>query len=312
MGDLMRQYWIPALTLGRAAGAGLPAAAPAPAGREPDRLPRRPPARSASIQNSCPHRGASMFFGRNEEEGLRCVYHGWKFDVDRRLRRHAVGAGREQLQEQGAHARLPVRASATASSGPTWARARRRRRCPTSRPTCCRTGEYAVGKTLRECNWMQALEGDIDTGHLGFLHLGAARPGDAVPRARFDYYAVRDRAPQVRRASTPSSARPTAPTARRRTDTYYWRIAHFLFPFYTMIPTGVLGEEVRFGAWVPIDDDHMMSWRVSSRAARCAPVRARPAAPASRAPAQPAGQPARHDGLAGQVPPRRRTRRTTT
>ena len=33
------------------------------------------------IQNACPHRGASLFFGRNEEEGLRCVYHGWKFDV---------------------------------------------------------------------------------------------------------------------------------------------------------------------------------------------------------------------------------------
>ena len=35
------------------------------------------------MQNACPHRGASMFFGRNEEEGLRCVYHGWKFDIGR-------------------------------------------------------------------------------------------------------------------------------------------------------------------------------------------------------------------------------------
>ena len=59
------------------------------------------------IQNNCPHRGASLFFGRNEEGGLRCVYHGWKFDVDRRLRRHAQRAGREQLQGQGARQAYP-------------------------------------------------------------------------------------------------------------------------------------------------------------------------------------------------------------
>src|ERR1700694_370490 len=33
------------------------------------------------LANNCPHRGASLFFGRNEEAGLRCVYHGWKFDA---------------------------------------------------------------------------------------------------------------------------------------------------------------------------------------------------------------------------------------
>ena len=50
-------------------------------------------------------------------------------------------------------------------------------------------------------------------------------------------------------------------------DTYYWRIAHFLFPFYTMIPTGVLGAQVRFRAWVPMDDEHTMYWRMSSQPA---------------------------------------------
>src|SRR2546421_500982 len=47
-----------------------------------DTLPpaRRPRGAVGLIQNACPHRGASLFFGRNEKEGLRCVYHGWKFD----------------------------------------------------------------------------------------------------------------------------------------------------------------------------------------------------------------------------------------
>src|SRR5690606_6672267 len=80
MGDLMRQYWIPAL---------LPSEVPVADG-PPLRLRllgenliafRVTSGAVGLIQNSCPHRGASMFFGRNEEEGLRCVYHGWKFDV---------------------------------------------------------------------------------------------------------------------------------------------------------------------------------------------------------------------------------------
>ena len=80
MGDLMRQYWIPALL-----SSELP---------EPDGPPvrvrllgenliafRDTSGKVGLIQNHCPHRGASLFFGRNEEDGLRCVYHGWKFDA---------------------------------------------------------------------------------------------------------------------------------------------------------------------------------------------------------------------------------------
>src|SRR5436190_8859271 len=80
MGTLIRQYWIPAL---------LPSELASPDG-PPMRLRlmgenliafRTTSGDVGIIQNSCPHRGASLFFGRNEEEGLRCVYHGWKFDV---------------------------------------------------------------------------------------------------------------------------------------------------------------------------------------------------------------------------------------
>src|SRR5215468_4683765 len=79
MGDLMRQYWIPAVRSDELPG--------------PDCPPLRVKLLSEQliafristgaiglIQNNCPHRGASLFFGRNEESGLRCVYHGWKFD----------------------------------------------------------------------------------------------------------------------------------------------------------------------------------------------------------------------------------------
>ncbi len=80
MGALMRQYWIPALLSTELPSPDCP----------PTRLRllgenlvgfRTTSGAVGIIASACPHRGASLFFGRNEEEGLRCVYHGWKFDI---------------------------------------------------------------------------------------------------------------------------------------------------------------------------------------------------------------------------------------
>jgi hypothetical protein len=133
---------------------------------------------------------------------------------------------------------------------------------PDLEPNLLPRGEYQIQKVLRECNWFQALEGDIDTSHLGFLHLGAVRPGDTTP-GTFDYYNVADRAPRYEVVDTEFG---TSYGAYRpaEADTYYWRIAHFLFPFFTMIPTGVLGMQVLVRAWVPIDDEHVMFWSIGA------------------------------------------------
>jgi hypothetical protein len=132
---------------------------------------------------------------------------------------------------------------------------------PDLEPNMLGEGEFQVQKVLRECNWVQGLEGDIDTSHLAYLHLGSINPEDTVPGS-FDYYTVNDRAPRYHVLDTEfgtsyGAYRPAEP------DTYYWRLAHFLFPCYTMIPTGVLGVQVLVRAWVPIDDDHMMFWSMS-------------------------------------------------
>src|SRR5437763_5074235 len=83
MGSLMRECWVPAM---------LSSELPAP-DCDPLRVLllgeqligfRDSNGRPGLIQNNCPHRGASLFFGRNEEAGLRCVYHGWKFDIEGR------------------------------------------------------------------------------------------------------------------------------------------------------------------------------------------------------------------------------------
>jgi hypothetical protein len=122
--------------------------------------------------------------------------------------------------------------------------------------------EVEVGAIQRECNWLQALEGDIDTSHLGFLHLGSLTL-DAVQPGTFLYYAQRDRAPHYAVLDTPAGAMYGAYRDAEPGYTY-WRIAHFLFPFFTMIPTGILGMQVLVRAWVPLDDEHVMFWSIGA------------------------------------------------
>jgi phenylpropionate dioxygenase-like ring-hydroxylating dioxygenase large terminal subunit len=260
VGALIRQYWIPAL---------LSSEVP-----EPDGAPvrvrllgenligfRATSGRVGLLQNHCPHRGASLFFGRNEGEGLRCVYHGWKFDCE--------GACVDMPNEPPESSfKDKVRARAypcVERNDIVWAYMGPRQTpppLPDIEPNLLPRGDYTVQKVLRECNWFQALEGDVDTSHLGFLHLGAVKP-DATTPGSFDYYTVADRAPRYAVVDTDFG---TSYGAYRpaEADTYYWRIAHFLFPFFTMIPTGVLGTQILVRAWVPIDDDHVMFWSIAA------------------------------------------------
>ena len=256
MGALLRQYWIPALTSREL---------PAPDG-PPVRVRllgenlvafRVTSGKVGLIQNHCPHRGTSLFFGRNEDEGLRCVYHGWKFDC--------TGACVDMPSEPPeSNFASKVRATAypcVERNDVVWAYLGPRATpppLPDIEPNMLEPGASTVRKVLRECNWFQALEGDIDTGHLGFLHLGAVKPEDTTP-GTFDYYTVADRAPRYEVVDTEFG---TSYGAYRpaESDTYYWRIAHFLFPFFTMIPTGILGVQVLVRAWVPVDDEHVMFW----------------------------------------------------
>src|SRR4029077_2806041 len=80
MGNSMREYWIPAVRSDELPSPDCPPMRLRLLGENLIAL-RTTPGAVGLVQNACPHRGASMFFGRNEEDGLRCVYHGWKFDV---------------------------------------------------------------------------------------------------------------------------------------------------------------------------------------------------------------------------------------
>src|SRR3989442_1201963 len=129
---------------------------------------------------NCPHRGAPLFFGRNEEGGLRCIYHGWKFDTAGRCLEMPNRPTDRDYREK-------VRASSYRCAerhGILWAYMG-----PLAEPPAppelgwseLPAGHKLVTKQLLECNYAQALEGDLDPSHVSFLHA----PLD--PQGRSDY-----------------------------------------------------------------------------------------------------------------------------
>ena len=235
MGNLMRQYWMPAMRSDelpspdcpplrvRLLGEDLIAFRTTSGDSRPDaeRLP-------------APRRLDVLRPQRRRRPALRLP----RLEVRRRrqLRRHAVGAGRVQLQDQGArHAPTP-RTSAAASSGPTWARARRRRRCPTSKPTCSTTARRAIYDALPRVQLDAGLRGRDGHRPRGLPALRRRRSVEDMRARHLRLLPVHASAP--RKFAVIDTDFGTSYGAYRpaEDDTYYWRIAHILFPFYAMIP----------------------------------------------------------------------------
>ena len=259
MGELMRQHWIPALMSCELAADGSPVRVQL-LGESLIAF-RSTSGKIGLLAHNCPHRQASLFYGRNEEEGIRCVYHGWKFDVEGQCVDMPAEPAESNFKDK-------VRAAAyrcVERNGIVWAYMGPRVELPplpAIEPNMMPEEQDNTWTALRECNWAQAMEGDIDTSHLGLLHLGGVDPEDVKP-GTFDYYTVNDRAPQYKVVDTEYGTtygcyRPA------EEDTCYWRISHFLLPFYTMTPTGNLGSKNLVRAWVPMDDEHTMFWSIGS------------------------------------------------
>jgi len=261
MGELMRQYWIPAVRSDELAG---PDSAPLRLKLLGEELIafRVTSGSVGVVRNSCPHRGASLFFGRNEEEGLRCVYHGWKFDV--------TGACVDMPSEPAeSNFKNKVRAKSYPTyehGGVIWAYMGPREippPLPQIEAFILAEGPHQVSAIHRPCNWMQGWEGEMDTVHAAFLHFGASKPEDQKPGS-YNFYQANQRHAKFSVVETEFG---TSYGAYRpaEEDTYYWRMAHMLFPFYAMIPQGEIGKDAKIGAYVPIDDEHTMHWEIFLR-----------------------------------------------
>ena len=253
MGEFMRQYWLPCLMSAEVTADG-----------PPIRLPlmgekliafRDSSGRVGIMDHRCPHRCASLFLGRNEENGLRCVYHGWKYDADG----NCVEMANVPNSDQVKHAIKAKAYKVQERNGLVWVYMGARETpppLPDIEPNLIEGAEVDISFVHRDCNYLQALEGDIDTSHFGFLHAGTLEPQD-LPESHPFYATVVDRAPKYEVMDTPWG---TSYGAYRPLPDgqMYWRTANFSFPFWTQTPAGEFSKAVHARAWVPIDDHRTM------------------------------------------------------
>ena len=186
MGDLFRRFWLPAL---------LSTELPEP-DCEPVRLRllgenlvafRDSEGRVGVVDNFCPHRRASLFYGRNEEGGLRCIYHGWKFDVNG----DCVDMPSEPA-ESNFRDKVKVKSYAAEDFGDViWiymGPPELKQPLPQFEWARVPANQRRVQRWIQDCNYMQALEGDLDSTHVSFLHRwmdpDQATPWDPQQRQR--------------------------------------------------------------------------------------------------------------------------------
>jgi phthalate 4,5-dioxygenase len=210
------------------------------------------------VEPKCAHRGASLFYGRNEACGLRCVYHGWKFDVTgRAVELPNVPPG------SNLHGRIRIKAYPTREVGEiVWAWMGPADRVPEvpllEFGTLPATHRY-VTKKLQQCNWAQCVEGGLDTSHFSFLHMPAPGvPSNENPDAPADEQRLRwiREDPMPRFELVDHDVGFVIGGARKADGgSVYWRTTQFLLPNSATTPS-TLPSETHFGyTFVPITDE---------------------------------------------------------
>jgi nitrite reductase/ring-hydroxylating ferredoxin subunit len=263
MGDLMRQYWLPFFLSKDLESDGQPARVRL---LGEDLIVFRATSGDVGLLDAlCAHRCASLFFARNEEEGLRCVYHGWKYDVSGRCVDMPTEPSASGFKDRLRQRAYPCRER----NGIVWTYMG-----PLAEPPDLPELEWNLvpqeqthhSIRIAECNYTQLIEGEFDTTHIGFLHqsLDPTDPRSAMQqlsRPRDDavgftrYFARLDKVPRFELVDTPYGVL----IATRRDvpdDMHYWRVYPFLMPFHTLVPPSGNDTALHGHAYLPMDDTH--------------------------------------------------------
>jgi phthalate 4,5-dioxygenase len=252
MGDLFRRYWLPALLAEELPENDGP---PVRVKILSERLIafRDSEGRYGLIDEFCAHRGVSLWFGRVEECGLRCAYHGWKYDVTGQC----VEVPSEP-ENSNFSRKVKLTAYPLVQVGDilwTYMGA------PENRPGLPEF-EFArvppeqtySSKRWQESNWLQALEGGIDSSHVAWLHSGGLKSDPLFKGTKGNEYSLADLRPFFEVADADGGL---FVGARRNAEdgTYYWRITPWVMPSFTIVPPR--GDHPVHGHfWVPIDDEN--------------------------------------------------------
>lgn len=259
MGKLMRLYWVPFLL-----------SKDVPADGQPYRVRllgedlvafRDSGGRVGLVDHACPHRGAPLVFARNERDGLRCVYHGWKFGTDGRCREMPAEPENTPMLE-----RVKVKAyRVTERNGVLWAYLgsdQQPPELPSLEWNMVPQEQVALSIRVQECNWLQALEGEIDSAHAAILH-GRVDDGGSIDQ----WKQAADLSPKFEVVQHDAGI---SIASRRKLgdDKNYVRVNQFLMPFWTLVPPFSQFPELSGHAWVPIDDEHTLCIMFSYHPAR--------------------------------------------
>lgn len=263
IGALFRRYWMPAMLSWELPEADCPPIRLRLLGEDLIAF-RDTNGKVGVLDNYCPHRRASLFFGRNEECGLRCVYHGWKFDTEG----HCVDMPSEP-NESNFRDKVHITAYPTEEFGEViWVYMGPKESVPplpkmewTQVPSTHR----GVNKIQQACGWLQGVEGGIDTVHSTFLHrkqagFGISARDQAVKKSTAATLEVE----QTDFGYTYAGIRPLPDDAGNFVRGY-----HFVMPFYQLRAAqlgsvitgrGDVKPIISGHAWVPIDDENTMVW----------------------------------------------------
>ena len=264
MGNMLRRYWIPAMLCDE-----LP---------EPDGTPKairllgedlvafRDTSGQVGIMDlACPHRLASLALGRNEEGGIRCIYHGWKIDVNGKILDTPCELPGSRFKDSFTHTAYPTREAADL----IWVYMGPRDKIPAFPEFNWMTipaTHRSVGKLWEECNFVQSMEGVIDSFHTNLLHSGfevlgwdKERIAEVWKRPSRKSYGRIDYEPTDYGYHYAAVREPSEDPEHYD----YIRITEYVAPFYCMNPPD-LGASSRPFIFVPIDDENTYLYEVTA------------------------------------------------
>src|SRR5215468_3073138 len=254
MGALMRRYWIPASFSQHIPRPDCPPVRVRLLG-ENLVLFRDTHGRVGLLDERCPHRTASLFYGRNEEDGLRCVYHGLKFDVAGKCVDVPCVPQMNDAQRTNILPQLKVKSYPCLERGDVvWTYMgppEHKPAFPELEWTILPPSQRYATRHIQECNWLQALEGGFDATHLTFLHGGDADASRRIVATLYEVIAT-DFGFVVGTGRDPGNG------------SIMWNMNVMLMPFHKVISSIPHGAHV----WAPIDDENTMLYSVDFHPSR--------------------------------------------
>jgi phenylpropionate dioxygenase-like ring-hydroxylating dioxygenase large terminal subunit len=261
MGNLFRQYWIPVVPVTDLAE---------PGGRplrirllgEDLVLFRARNGGVGLIGAYCPHRLAPLYFGRVENDGIRCAYHAWKFAPNGQCIEMPNVPPEHQFMNEVQHPGYPC----VEKGGIIWAYmglAKELPSVPDFEFLRVAAGNQNYRLFYQQCNYLQALEGGIDPTHVMWLHSPYDLSDEEMAKQQPDQQRLANKAGtktplDIEIVDTPGGFTYGAKRSLGNGNSL-WRVNQFIMPFYTMPPGGDV-KQAR--AYVPVDDENCVKWQV--------------------------------------------------